>query len=152
MELIFVSLRQRAMRKSLDGPFRGPAVRTCLAVLVLVPLLAACGSGGGDDVSVQPGAGNGAETQAPAPSATPAFCGLEPGGQAARKQGEMSFPATTEYIGKPVGEARALAESRKLTLRVVGEDGECHAITDDLSTTRVNVYVEKGTVTASGAF
>src|SRR6187431_733666 len=113
MELIFVSRRQRAMRKSLSG--RSP-VTLRLAVLVLVPLLAACGSGGGDDVSVQPGAGNGAETRAPAPSATPAFCGLEPGGQAARSDGQMSFPATTEYVGKPLEDARALAGSRKLTV------------------------------------
>ena len=45
-----------------------------------------------------------------------------------------------------------MAVTRELQLRVVGEDGTCNAITDDLSTTRINVYLENGTVVAVGAF
>jgi hypothetical protein len=129
------------------GPRTAPVVRLGLAVVLLLPLLAACGS---DDVTVAPGAGP--EQPAPAPSATPAYCGLKPEGQAERTQDGMTFPATTDYLGKPLDEAEKLAATRKLTLRVVGEDGECRAVTDDLSTARVNVYVEKGVVTAVGAF
>jgi hypothetical protein len=141
-----VSPGHRAPRTS-RGLRTAPAVRLGLAAALLLPLLAACGS---DDVTVAPGAGP--EKPAPAPSATPAYCGLKPEGQAERTQDGMTFPATTEYLGKSVDAAKQLAESRKLTIRVVGEDGTCHAITDDLSTTRVNVYVENGTVTAAGAF
>jgi hypothetical protein len=145
------------MRERLRGPSPAPRaprlLRLCLAVALLVPLLAACGSGSGDSVSVSPGAGgNGAETPAPAPSATPPYCGLKPEAQAARTNGGMTFPATTDYLGKSVDDARELATTRKLELRVVGEDGACHAITDDLSTSRINVYVEQGMVTAAGAF
>ena len=137
------------------GPSTGPrpsratrVVRLRLAVALLLPLLAACGS---DDVTVAPGAA-GSETPAPAPSATPAYCGLTPEGQAERTQDGMTFPATTDYLGRTLDEARTLAADRKLTLRVVGEDGECNVVTDDLSTQRVNVYVERGVVTAVGAF
>jgi hypothetical protein len=132
-------------------PFRGlraaPAVRLGLAAALLLPLLAACGS---DDVAVVPGAGP--EKPAPAPSASPAYCGLKPEGQPERTQDGMTFPATTDYVGKPLEEAKRLAEGRRLTVRVVGQDGKCGFITDDLSTARVNVYVENGVVTAAGAF
>jgi hypothetical protein len=124
-----------------------PARRLGLAVALLLPLLVACGS---DDVTVTPGAGP--ETPAPAPSATPAYCGLKPEGQPEQTRDGMTFPATVEYLGKTVDEVKTLAEGRKLTVRVVGEDGACSAVTDDLSTTRVNVYVENGVVTAVGAF
>lgn len=138
------------------GPRSAPSVaRLAVAAALLVPLLAACGaeaagsSGGGN------GGGNGAEIPAPtsaAPAATPLFCGLKPEGQDARTEDGMTFPATVEFIGKSLDDARALAVSRDLQLRVVGEDGECNAVTDDLSTTRVNVYLENGTVVATGAF
>jgi hypothetical protein len=142
----YVLSGHRASRTS-GGSRTAPAVRLGLAVALLLPLLAACGS---DDVTVTPGAGP--EAPAPAPSATPAYCGLKPEGQAERTQDGMTFPATAEYLGKSLGEAEKLAAGRKLTVRVVGEDGECRAVTDDLSSTRVNVYIEKGVVTAVGAF
>jgi hypothetical protein len=129
------------------GSHTALAVRLGLAVALLLPLLAACGS---DDVTVQPGAGP--EKPAPAPSATPAYCGLKPEGQSEQTRDGMTFPATTEYLGKSLDEAKRLAEGRKLTVRVVGEDGACGVVTDDLSSTRVNVYVENGVVTAVGAF
>jgi hypothetical protein len=144
------------MDKTLFGQASAPrALRLALAAALVVPLLAACGSEPAGGAGSGSGSGNGAEVPPPtssAPPATPAFCGLNPAGQAARSDGTMAFPATTEYIGKSLEEARALATSRKLEVRVVGEDGSCNAVTDDLRTTRVNVYVENGTVVASGAF
>jgi len=142
----YVSPGHRASRTP-GGSGTAHTGRLGLAVALLLPLLAACGS---DNVTVTPGAGP--EKSAPAPSASPAYCGLDPKGQAGRTQDGMTFPATTEYLGKSVDEAKQLAESRKLTFRVVGEDGTCGAITDDLSSARVNVYVENGTVAAAGAF
>ena len=140
------------MTNSLSGS--RPAFRTvgvALAAALLVPLLAACGSesAGG---TTSPGAGNGAETSAPPPIPAVPYCGLKPEGQDARTDSGMTFPATLEFVGKSLDEARALAVSRKLELRVVGEDGVCNAITDDLRTDRVNVYLENGTVVATGAF
>jgi hypothetical protein len=64
----------------------------------------------------------------------------------------MTFPATTGYLGKTEADATALAASQKLTVRVVGKDGECGMVTDDLRTDRVNLYLEGGTVKAAGAF
>ena len=140
-----VSPGHRAPRP-LGGLGAAPAVRLGLAAALLLPLLAACGS---DDVAVVPGAGP--EKPAPAPSARPAYCGLMPEGQAERTLDGMTFPATTDYLGKPVDEARQLAESRGLKFRVVGQDGTCNVVTDDLSSARINVYLENGVVKATGA-
>lgn len=140
------SIDHRASRTS-GEPRTTPARRLGLAVALLLPLLAACGS---DDVTVTPGAGP--EAPAPAPSATPAYCGLKPEGLPEQTRDGMTFPATVDYLGKPIAEVKKLAESRDLTVRVVGEDGACSAVTDDLSIKRVNVYVENGVVTAVGAF
>jgi hypothetical protein len=146
------------MRNRLAGPSPASsaslALRLCAAAALLVPLLAACGSGsGGEVVNVSPGAGAGGnETPAPAPSATPPYCGLKPEGQPERTDSGMTFPATTDYQGKPLEEVRQLAKSRGFDVRLVGEDGSCNAMTDDLRIDRINVYVESGTVVASGAF
>jgi hypothetical protein len=64
----------------------------------------------------------------------------------------MTFPATIDFVGKSMADARQLAGTRGLELRVVGEDGTCNVLTDDLRTDRVNVYLEEGTVVAVGAF
>jgi hypothetical protein len=145
------------MRNRPGGP--SPATRTplalriCLVAALVVPLLAACGSDpAGTSVGVSPGAGAGPETPAPAPSAVPPYCGLKAGGQLARTDGGMTFPATVDYLGKSLADVRRLATGRGFDVRVVGEDGECNAVTDDLRTDRINVYVEGGTVVASAAF
>jgi len=135
------------------GPRSAPsAARLALAAVLLVPVLAACGA---EAAGGSGGGGNGAEITAPtpsAPSANPPFCGLKPEGQDERTADGMTFPATIDFVGKSLDDARALAVSRTLQLRVVGEDGRCDVITDDLSTSRINVYLEGGTVVAAGAF
>src|SRR5689334_14538881 len=152
MERIFVSLRRSGMKSNLFGHRPAPrSVRAGLAVALLLPLLAACGSeaagsGAGSGASSGAGSGaggggNGAETPAGSPPATLGYCGLSPEGSAERTADGMTFPATTDYLGKTEAEARQLAESRGLTLRVVGQDGECGIVTDDLRTERVNVYL-----------
>ena len=45
-------------------------------------------------------------------------------------------------------EATAVLESRGLTLRVAREDGVDLAVTEDFSSSRVNVAVDAGVVTA----
>jgi hypothetical protein len=142
--------RPRGMKRLSHRHSPGPRpIRAGLAVALLLPLLAACGS-----AAAGSGTGaNGAETPAPAPSGTsPALCGLSAEGTAERVDGAMRFPATTDYLGKTLDEAKALAGSRKLEVRVVGQDGECGTVTDDLRTERINVYLEKGKVTGVGAF
>ena len=140
------------MKTNPFGPRSAPsAARLALAAALLVPLLAACGA----EAAGGSGGGNGAEIPAPtpsSPSANPPYCGLKPEGQDQLTAEGMTFPAMIDYVGKSLDDARALAVSRKLQLRVVGEDGVCNAITDDLSTGRVNVYLEDGKVVAVGAF
>jgi hypothetical protein len=141
------------MKTNSFGPRSAPsAARLALAAALLIPLLAACGA---EAAGGSGGGGNGAEIPAPspsAPSANPPYCGLKPEGQDQLTAEGMTFPATIDFVGKSLDDARALAVSRKLQLRVVGEDGVCNAITDDLSTGRINVYLEGGTVVAVGAF
>jgi hypothetical protein len=155
MEPSYVSLRRTGMTSKLNGPLPAPrTLRAGLAAAVLVPLLVACGSAsaGSSGSGSGSGGGNGVEKPAGTPSAAAGLCGLSPEGAAERKDGAMTYPATTDYVGKSEADARALAESRGLKLRVVGKDGDCGVITDDLQTTRINVYLEGGTVTGVGAF
>jgi hypothetical protein len=118
-------------------------------LLVLAPVTAACGS-------ATPGASGGNEVIAtpasPSPSPAVPNCGLNPSGEAARNNDGLRFPATTEYVGKTLEEVQTMATARALTVRVVGRDGECMAVTDDMRADRVNVYVEGGRVTAVGAY
>jgi hypothetical protein len=161
MERISVSLRPRGMTGNLFGHAPAPrSLRAGLAVALLLPLLAACGSGtaggsggsAGSGSASDAGASGGPESPAPSPAGVPDYCGLDPEGTPERTEGGMTFPATLDYVGKSEADATALAESRKLTVRVVGKDGECGMVTDDLRTDRVNLYLEDGTVTAAGAF
>jgi hypothetical protein len=55
---------------------------------------------------------------------------------------------TSGVEGLGVPEATAVLEARGLTLRVVREDGVDLAVTEDFSTSRVNVAVDAGIVTA----
>jgi hypothetical protein len=51
-------------------------------------------------------------------------------------------------IGRSVDEATAVLNDVGLTLRVVIEDGEALVVTEDFSTSRVNVEVADGVVVA----
>jgi hypothetical protein len=108
-----------------------------LAVLLLVAALPfAAGCGGDDD--------DAATTTSPA-------AGLPTtGGEPCIAEGQEN-PAP-EYVGLTLEDAEALAEENGLTLRVVGEDGECFAITMDLRDDRVNVELADGVVIAAAFF
>lgn len=54
----------------------------------------------------------------------------------------------TRLEGLPYPEAEERAEARGCSTRIVEEDGEALAVTDDLRPDRVNVAVESGEVTA----
>ena len=51
-------------------------------------------------------------------------------------------------VGRSVDEATEVLDGQGLTLRVVIEDGEALAVTEDFSTSRVNVEVADGVVVA----
>ena len=56
----------------------------------------------------------------------------------------------TEYEGKSLQAARALAKQRMAEVRIVGEDGECFFVNLDFrGRTRVNFYVKDGVVTSA---
>jgi hypothetical protein len=62
--------------------------------------------------------------------------------------GEPPAPDTSAIIGLPIDDATKSLEGQGLTLRVVIKDGEALAVTDDFSTSRVNVEVADGVVVA----
>ncbi|MGA9278649.1 hypothetical protein [Ilumatobacter sp.] len=57
-----------------------------------------------------------------------------------------------EYVGLDEADAQAAADSDGLDLRVVGEDGECFAITMDVREDRVNIELVDGVVVAAARF
>jgi hypothetical protein len=62
--------------------------------------------------------------------------------------GELPAPDTSAIIGLGVDDATKVLEGQGVTLRVVIGDGAALAVTDDFSTSRVNVEVADGTVVA----
>jgi hypothetical protein len=62
--------------------------------------------------------------------------------------GEVPEPDLSYVVGLTVEDATKTLEAQGLTLRVVIEDGEALAVTDDFSTSRVNVEVADGVVVA----
>jgi hypothetical protein len=57
-------------------------------------------------------------------------------------------PDTSAIIGLGVDDATKTLEGQGFTLRVVIEDGEALAVTEDFSSSRVNVEVADGVVVA----
>lgn len=57
-----------------------------------------------------------------------------------------------EYLGLDEEEAHALAEEQNLDLREAGRDGECHNLTMDLRTDRINVEFIDGIVVGAAKF
>lgn len=101
------------------------------AAALMIPLATGCGQG-------SPGASN------PTPT-TPTADELPCGAPAADE-------LLDEYEGLTENEAAALAGAQVLTVRVVGRDGECFAVTDDLRRDRVNLYLEEGVVVWAAIF
>jgi hypothetical protein len=63
------------------------------------------------------------------------------------------MPGTIEdFVGIPEADAEALARRRGFVLRVVERDGEQLAVTEDFSTSRINVAVRDGRVTRVDGF
>jgi hypothetical protein len=108
-----------------------------LAVAALVPFaLVACGSDDDGD--------SGSDVTVPAGESIPA----PTDGESCLGSGE----AVDGYVGLTEEEATTKAETDGYTLRVVGIDGECQAITMDLREDRVNVEIVDGVVTGAAIF
>jgi hypothetical protein len=56
----------------------------------------------------------------------------------------------TRYLGLSLHDAEALAASQGYHVRVVGSDGACKVVTQELDSRRVDVYLDNGVVTAAG--
>lgn len=57
-----------------------------------------------------------------------------------------------EYEGLTPDQAQSLADDQGFTLREVGRDGECFAITMDLRSDRVNIEIASDVVIAAAIF
>ncbi len=56
----------------------------------------------------------------------------------------------TGYLGRSLAGAQALAASQGYHVRVVGSDGTCASVSTELDAHRVDVYLDRGVVTAAG--
>lgn len=63
-----------------------------------------------------------------------------------------AFPMEEDFIGLDETEADDLAADRSLEVRVVGEDGECFIVTDDLRQDRINLEFIDGVVVAAAIY
>ncbi len=116
--------------------------RMSMLLLALALALGACGD---DQTEVAtPGAGGGTETNEPSP-----------GGAG----DEMPEPVCLgpnerlpDFQGIPVEQAEAMAEDQGLTVREVGRDGECFAVTEDYRTDRVNIEIVADMVVAAAIY
>jgi hypothetical protein len=87
---------------------------------------------------------------APEPMPVEPVPGTEPGGSPGAPTEPAVFDTTQLElaVGTSLDEFTKLAESLGATVRIVQQDGTALAVTEDYSTTRVNVAVEGSTVTA----
>jgi hypothetical protein len=109
----------------------GMTRKLTILIAVLALALGACGD---DDTDVTtPGAGG------DAPMAEAVCIG----------DNEELLP---EYVGLSLDEATTRAEDQGYSVRVVGEDGECYAITMDLRDDRVNLELVDDVVVAAAIF
>jgi hypothetical protein len=54
------------------------------------------------------------------------------------------------YLGRSLHDAETLAASQDYHVRVVGSDGSCRMVTQEIDPRRVDVYLDNGVVTAAG--
>lgn len=55
--------------------------------------------------------------------------------------------SATEYVGKPIEEAKKYAEDGGFIVRIVEEDGKSHMLTMDVKSNRLNFRLRNGHVT-----
>jgi hypothetical protein len=108
------------------------SMKRLLTVLIAVVALAGAGCGNDDVEVTDPGS--------PPDAAAEAVC-IGPN--------EELLP---EYVGLSLDDATERAEGQGFSVRVVGEDGECFAITMDLRDDRVNLELVDGVVVAAAIF
>lgn len=66
---------------------------------------------------------------------------------------DLPVADATAFVGKSEDEAKALAQGQGIILRVVGRDGGCvGALSDDLRSNRVNIYLDDGEVKEARTF
>lgn len=64
---------------------------------------------------------------------------------------EVGTP-TSDFVGLSEDEATELAEERDLQVRVVGRDGECFPVTEDLRNDRVNLELVDDVVVGAAIY
>jgi hypothetical protein len=144
-------------------------VRRSVPAVVVALLLAGCGSDGGAATTglATPGAVDPPASSAPAPPAgtqsapgavpAPETTPTDPGAAVPSDQpipcpsdkaggAPGSFDAR-ELEGRTLAQAQAAAKARGCSVRVARRDGEDLMVTQDLSTSRINVEVTDGRVT-----
>lgn len=126
--------------------------RVPVLLLATVVTLAACGGGSSDHRARRSRAASSTTTLAPSSATTAppptARPGVVPSPQAhciADTPPEMA-----RYLGRSLHDAEALAASQGYHVRVVGADGTCKMVTQEVDPRRVDLYLDHGVVTAAG--
>jgi hypothetical protein len=138
--------------------------RTRRLVVLLVALgvtLAACGGGSGSDHDARAARVTSTTTTTTtlpstptttAPSSTTRPTTARPSGVPSPQARCIADtpPEMAGYLGRSLHDAETLAASQDYHVRVVGADGACKMVTQEYDSRRVDLYLDRGIVTAAG--